>query len=425
MAATTAETERTGSGEHLEPEARPWVRLLVVYWITSFIESYGVSQVFAFMLPYLKQMGVPEADIGPTIGILSSLTFILGLPLVPLWGVWADKYSRKVVIIRSAIVEAVVFGEIALSATPWQMAIGMLLVGFQLGNTGVMLAALRDVVPRHRLGTVIGLFGVSSPIGMAAGAIVGGFLIDGLGLPIQSVYWGAALLSVAVALLLALGSREVRPEVVPTGSVRSLATRAVMGVVTDRVTMRLFAAFATLYLARQMAQPFLPLLVERGNTGPGSMGLATAIALVTGIGPLAGALLAPVAGWAGDRIGFRPVLAVALVGGATALAAMPFAPGVLSLAAVAVAWAGFFGAVTAMVFGVLAIELPPERRSATLNLVYLPLYFSGIVGPTLGAGVLTFGLDAVYIVSAVLLAAGALLITVPLVRARRLAGPSA
>ncbi len=425
MAATTAETERAGSGEHLEPEARPWVRLLVVYWITSFIESYGVSQVFAFMLPYLKQMGVPEADIGPTIGILSSLTFILGLPLVPLWGVWADKYSRKVVIIRSAIVEAVVFGEIALSATPWQMAIGMLLVGFQLGNTGVMLAALRDVVPRHRLGTVIGLFGVSSPIGMAAGAIVGGFLIDGLGLPIQSVYWGAALLSVAVALLLALGSREVRPEVVPTGSVRSLATRAVMGVVTDRVTMRLFAAFATLYLARQMAQPFLPLLVERGNTGPGSMGLATAIALVTGIGPLAGALLAPVAGWAGDRIGFRPVLAVALVGGATALAAMPFAPGVVSLAAVAVAWAGFFGAVTAMVFGVLAIELPPERRSATLNLVYLPLYFSGIVGPTLGAGVLTFGLDAVYIVSAVLLAAGALLITVPLVRARRLAGPSA
>ena len=35
--------------------------------------------------------------------------FVVGMPLVPLWGVWADKYSRKAVIVRSALVEAVVF----------------------------------------------------------------------------------------------------------------------------------------------------------------------------------------------------------------------------------------------------------------------------------------------------------------------------
>ncbi len=35
----------------------------------------------------------------------------------------------------------------------------------------------------------------------------------------------------------------------------------------------------------------------------------------------------------------------------------------------------------AMVFSLLATEVPPERRSATLNLVYLPLYIAGIIGP--------------------------------------------
>jgi MFS family permease len=39
-----------------------------------------------------------------------------------------------------------------------------------------------------------------------------------------------------------------------------------------------------------------------------------------------------------------------------------------------------------MVFSLLATEVPPERRSATLNLVYLPLYVAGIVGPII-AGV--------------------------------------
>ena len=38
-----------------------------------------------------------------------------------------------------------------------------------------------------------------------------------------------------------------------------------------------------------------------------------------------------------------------------------------------------------MIFGLLATELPADRRSAALNLVYLPLYAAGIIGPAAGA----------------------------------------
>ncbi len=64
---------------------QPWVVLLLLYGLASFVEAFGISQVFAFMLLYLQGMGVPKADIGPTIGVLSSLVFVLGLPIVPLW----------------------------------------------------------------------------------------------------------------------------------------------------------------------------------------------------------------------------------------------------------------------------------------------------------------------------------------------------
>jgi predicted MFS family arabinose efflux permease len=43
-----------------------------------------------------------------------------------------------------------------------------------------------------------------------------------------------------------------------------------------------------------------------------------------------------------------------------------------------------YGIVGAMVFSLLATEVPAERRSQTLNLVYLPLYAAGIVGPAVG-----------------------------------------
>jgi hypothetical protein len=64
-----------------------------------------------------------------------------------------------------------------------------------------------------------------------------------------------------------------------------------------------------------------------------------------------------------------------------------------------------------MVFGMLATEVPAERRSATLNLVYLPLYAAGIVGPALGAAVVrTAGLPAPFVLGAMVFIVGAIAI---------------
>src|SRR5687768_10482588 len=129
-----------------------WKLLLALFCLTSIVEAYGVAQMFAFMPRYLEKLGVATADLPGWTGTLSSVAFLIGLPLVPLWGVWADKYSRKAVIVRSALVEAVVFLGVALAQTPTQLGVSIALAGFQLGNTGVMLAALREVVPLNRLG---------------------------------------------------------------------------------------------------------------------------------------------------------------------------------------------------------------------------------------------------------------------------------
>src|SRR3974390_2063052 len=110
-----------------------------------------MSQVFALLPAYLRELGVPEADRIAFVGLFSSLVFLLGLPLVPLWGVWGDKYSRKAVIVRSAVVEAVVFGLVAVAREPWQVALALMLVGLQLGNTGVKLAGMRHAAARGGL----------------------------------------------------------------------------------------------------------------------------------------------------------------------------------------------------------------------------------------------------------------------------------
>jgi MFS family permease len=138
--------------------------------------------------------------------------------------------------------------------------------------------------------------------------------------------------------------------------------------------------------------------------------LASAIGLAVGTAYLAGALVSPAGGWLGDRVGFRPVLLVALLGAGLSLGLMPFAPTVGVLALIAVLFSASYAAAAALIFGLLAVEVPPERRSATLNLVYLPLYVVGIVGPALGAVVVAAGLSAVFLVAGGLSVAGAVLV---------------
>jgi MFS family permease len=360
-----------------------WRVLFGAFWITSMVEGLGVSQIFALVPSYLREMGVPEDERLAFVGLFSSLIFVVGMPLVPLWGVWADKYSRKAVIVRSALVETVVFAGVALSREPWQLALSMLLIGFQLGNTGVMLAGIRDVAPRRQLGLIIAIFGASGPIGFAVGPALAGLLVDGLGWSISGVFWLSAGLSIMTALLVTFGSKEVRPDVIPEGSVLHLAFGAVRGVLSDAAVRRIFIIFGIAWLANQMSRPYIPVLVE-DLTGPGP-GLASAIALVMGLAALVGALISPLGGLLGDRIGFRTVLVASLAGGGVVLLLMPVAPAVGALAGLAVVLGAATATVSAMVFGLLATEIPADRRSATLNLVYLPLYAAGIVGPAIGA----------------------------------------
>ncbi|HLE79266.1 MAG TPA: MFS transporter [Candidatus Limnocylindrales bacterium] len=391
--------------------SRSWIPLVAVFWVTSMVEGLGVSQVFALLPSQLTAMGVPDADRLSFIGLFTSLLFVLGMPLVPLWGVWADKYSRKAVIVRSAIVEAVVFIGMALAVEPWQVAVSILLIGFQLGNTGVMLAGIRDVTPRARLGTVIAIFGASGPVGFAAGPTLAGILIDGFGWSVSAVFAVSAALSVGTALLVLFGTREIRPEIVPEGRALTLAFGAVRGVLSDRAVRGIFLIFGTAFLANQMARPYLPVVVE-GIVGRGP-GLASGIALVAGTAALAGALLSPIAGALGDRIGFRPVLVGALLGGAIAIGLMPIAPnfgGLPLLALIAVVFAACTSAVSAMVFGLLATDVPAARRSQTLNLVYLPLYAAGILGPAVGSQVVQLGLPAPFFVGTAVFLVGALIV---------------
>ena len=198
--------------------ASSWVTLLVLFGIASTVEAFTVSHVFRFMPLYLATVNVPPPDVPAWTGYLNAAFFLFGLPLVPFWGVWAERYGRIPIIARSAFVEMVVFGVLWLAQNRWQAAFGLLLVGFQLGNTGVMLTALRSVTPHGRVGLAISLFGVTPSLGFALGPATGGWLVDHGVLNLHSLFALDAVMSLAAGIIVLAFAREGTRPPAPAGS---------------------------------------------------------------------------------------------------------------------------------------------------------------------------------------------------------------
>ncbi|HKV88652.1 MAG TPA: MFS transporter [Candidatus Dormibacteraeota bacterium] len=397
---TTARSKRRASG---------WIALLVLFGIASTVEAFTVSHVFRFLPLYLGTVHVAPAEVPAWAGYLNAAFFLFGLPLVPYWGVWAERYGRIVIIARSAFVEMVVFAILWVGQNRWEAALALLLVGFQLGNTGVMLTALRAVTPNTRVGFAISLFGVTPSLGFALGPVAGGWLIDRGVLNFHTLFALDAAMSLAAGIILLVFAREERHEPAPAGSATRLALGALRLALTGRVTLVIFAVFGLAYFALQMANPFLPLLVVRLLHG--TSGAAGQIGIVFGASALLGAFLSPLAGVAGDRFGFRPILACACLLAAVSLAALALAPDLVWLTAAAVALGAATASAISMVFALLATFVPEERRATTLNLVLLPIYLSSVTGALAGALLVREGLNTVLWSSAGVSLVAALLTT--------------
>jgi MFS family permease len=390
-------------------KASGWIALLVLFGVTSTVEAFTVSHVFRFLPLYLGTVHVPPAEVPAWTGYLNAAFFLFGLPLVPFWGVWSERYGRIPIIARSAFVEMVVFTVLWLAQNRWQAAFALLLVGFQLGNTGVMLTALRAVTPSGRVGLAISLFGVTPSLGFALGPAAGGWLVDHGALNLHTLFALDAALSLAAGVVLLMFAREGPRSPGPTGSATRLALGALRLALTGRVTLIVFGVFGLAYFAQQIANPFLPLLVIRLNGG--TAGAAGQIGIVFGLSALLGALLSPLAGAAGDRYGFRPLLAGACVLAAASLGALALAPDLIWLTAAAVALGAATATAISMVFAILATAVPEERRATTLNLVLLPIYFSSVAGAIVGAILVRDGLNTVLWTGAVISLVAAMLTT--------------
>lgn len=369
------------TGERAAP-LNDWRVLLAVFVLAGIIESQAFGHLGAFTPLFLLQLNVPANQIPSWTGILQSLGFVIGLPLLPFWGVWADRYSRKLIIVRSAYVEGVLFIVAALSPNVYVLAFARLLTGFIFGNTGVMLAMLAEATPRKRLGLAVGIVSAGFPVGSSIGPFLGGLIAQGPG--IRALLGMDAGLSLLAGLMLTLVVREGRHIRSATGSAWRVLRSAIGDITSSSVIVRLFILYFLAIYGLSLTTPFIPILLQQ--LFPGTLAQLPSVigATLTAAG-IAMAVTTPLWGRAGDGMGRWRVLAICLGAVAVGLVGEGLAQILWQMQLANVSIGLFQGGISATIIALLALLTPEARRASILTFSLLPSQLSWFLGPITGA----------------------------------------
>ena len=402
-----------------------WRRIVAVYIAVQFAEIFGVSMIYSYLPLALEGTGVPIGDIASLTGIAIAGLFVIGAPQVPIWLAIAELRSRRLVIVRSGLIALAALIAFAVADQAWQLVAATVALGFWLGNTGVMLATIREVAPASERARVISLFSAAAPMGFAAGPLLAAWLIGGLGLTLAAPIAVAALLNGVLILANVVVIPDVRPTVQQRGSVLQVAKRGIVEVLTDPIARAGYLVLMLAIAGERMLRPALPLRIAEVSIGPdvagmaeplATPGVAGAVGLLIGLTALVGAVAAPaIAFYAFRRIGIARSAGAAFAAGAVAAAALAVAPTLPLLAAAVTVIAAVSALLQAAVFTWLAERVAPARRSAALSLSLFPLYAGNVAGLAAASAAARAGspregdllaLTPIFAASALVLAAG-------------------
>ena len=156
-----------------------WQRTLIVLFFSQMATAVGFSSIFPFLPLYVKSLG---SSTGMSVELLAGLVFsaqaFTMMLAAPVWGRLADRYGRKLMIIRASFGGAIVLLMMAFVQTAEQLVALRALQGLISGIVAANSALLAAQVPRERMGYAMGTLQVGLGAGVAFGPLIGGIVAD-------------------------------------------------------------------------------------------------------------------------------------------------------------------------------------------------------------------------------------------------------
>jgi len=378
-----------------------WQRTLGALWLAQTLTIIGFSLRTPFLPFFVAELGARNLETQVLwAGAINAGGAAVMAITAPLWGALADRYGRKLMVLRAMVAGSLTIGLMALATSPWQLFVLRLVEGGFTGTVTASTTLAASTVPRERLGFGLGLMQMAVFSGSAVGPLIGGVPADQIGYRATFVLAGSLLLvsALLVAFLVEerfeLPSRRAGHGETGGETWQLLLAPALLGIVVSLFALR---------AASMALQPIVPLLVAQ--LARGSSAVNSLAGLAMGVSGMTSAVASVGLGRLSDRIGQRPLLIAS-----GALAAATFLPlGLTTQVWQVIVLQALFGIASGGMLptaNALVARLTPEgRRGTVYGFTTTASSLGAFVGPLGGTALAAaLGLHAPFLVIGLALA---------------------
>lgn len=374
----------------------PWVVTLTILVASAFLMDMSFTMITPFLPVYLSsELGAKASEVDMWSGAVFAVTFFVSGLLGPVWGVLADRKSRKLMALRASIGLTISYALCGIVQTPMQLFAARFFQGLCAGLYPALLALLAASIPARKTGLSMGLMQGGMTVGAVVGPFVGGVLADYFGM--RESFFVASVALGLISLLIGFCIKE-KPRTVKVTS-RNWFDWSVL---RQPAIFKMLIACAVIHASLFSAQPILPLYIAQlQGSMDNIMMLSGTIFSVCAISIM---IASPILGAAGQRFGFLKVLSCSLffaglLISAQVLGRTPFEFGVWRFIA------GFaIAGLIPLVNSILSTECPPDKKGEVFGFNFLTGHAGMALGP-FAAGALSgwFGYQAVIVASGLIL----------------------
>ena len=371
-----------------------WKDNLRIAWLGSFLTGACISLVVPFMPIFVEQLGVEPSQVTFYSGLAISVSAISAACVSPLWGILADRYGRKPMMIRAGFAMTITMGGLAFVPNVYWLLALRLLNGVFTGYVPNATALIASQVPKDKSGYALGTLSSGVVAGTLTGPFVGGMIAEVFGIRNVFLMVGGFLFLAAILTIF-----FIKEDFQPVPKEKALPTKELFtSVKYPYLLFNLFATSFVIQVAAQSVGPILALYIR--DLGQKENLLFVSGLIVSSMG-LSSMMSSGVMGRLGDKVGNHRLLIVAQAYSALIYLLCANASTPLELGIYRFLFGLGTGALVPGINALLSRMTPKAGISRVFAFNQVFFYLGGVIGPLAGSVVAEqFGYHSVFYATA-------------------------
>lgn len=172
----------------------------------------GFSFAIPFLPDFITKLGVTNpAEVYVWSGLAVAAPSWTMFIFAPIWGVLADKFGRKTMVMRAMFGGSVVIAAMGFISTPGALLVLRLFQGALTGTVSATNALVSNVTPMRKSSFSLGLLQAAVQGGALVGPLLGGYCADSFGYKLTFTIGGACMFLAGLLILFLAKEGPVAP----------------------------------------------------------------------------------------------------------------------------------------------------------------------------------------------------------------------